>query len=80
MQCFYIHFKFSNNRGYYPKGGGEVHVRVEPAKELTPVTLMEPGKVKRIYGRAFVAGVLPVSVSADRFKENWYTWREGNSN
>ena len=50
------------SRGYYPKGGGEVFVKVYPAKELTAVTMKDPGKVKRIYGRAFVAGVLPIRV------------------
>lgn len=37
-------------------------VKVYPVRELTPVTMMDPGKVKKIYGRAFVAGVLPIRV------------------
>ncbi|KAL4235925.1 hypothetical protein ACF0H5_004315 [Mactra antiquata] len=50
-------------RGYFPKGGGEVFVKVYPVKELTPVTMLDPGKVTCIYGRAFVAGVLPVRIA-----------------
>jgi len=38
-------------------------VQVTPVKVLKPVTLMDPGNVTRVYGRAFVAGVLPVRVS-----------------
>ena len=49
-------------RGYYPKGGGEVFVKVYPCKSLTPVTMMDSGKVKIVKGRAFVAGVLPKRV------------------
>lgn len=49
-------------RGYYPKGGGEVIVRVSPVKQLAPVTLTERGSVTRISGRAFVAGALPFKV------------------
>ena len=37
-------------------------VKVYPCKSLTPVTMMDPGKVKIIKGRAFVAGVLPKRV------------------
>ena len=51
-------------RGYYPKGGGEVHVRVTPIKELRPIELLQFGRLIRITGRAFVAGVLPYKVSS----------------
>lgn len=50
-------------RGYYPKGGGEVVVAVNPVKELQPVTMTERGTITKIYGRAFVAGVLPSKVN-----------------
>lgn len=50
-------------RGYYPKGGGEVVVTVNPVKELQPVTMTERGTITKIYGRAFVAGVLPSKVN-----------------
>jgi len=47
-------------RGYYPKGGGEVHLRVDPIKEpLKPIILTDPGKVQQIEIRAFVAGKIP---------------------
>lgn len=49
-------------RGYYPKGGGEVMVTVNPVKELQPVTMTERGNITKIYGRAFVAGALPFKV------------------
>lgn len=50
-------------RGYFPKGGGLVEVRVEPAGSLNPVTLTDPGRIVKITGRSFVAGVLPVKVA-----------------
>lgn len=59
----YIQFLFPN-RGYYPQGGGEVVVQMSPVKELSPINLTERGTVTKIYGRAFVAGALPIKVSA----------------
>lgn len=53
------------NRGYYPQGGGEVVVQMSPVKELSAINLTERGTVTKIYGRAFVAGALPIKVSAD---------------
>ena len=47
-------------RGYYPRGGGEVHVGVEPLQTpLTPIRLTDRGQVHRIYIRSFHAGKLP---------------------
>jgi len=37
---------------------------MSPVKELSPVNLTERGTVTKIYGRAFVAGALPIKVSA----------------
>uniref|UniRef100_A0AAX7T0H9 RNA 3'-terminal phosphate cyclase n=1 Tax=Astatotilapia calliptera TaxID=8154 RepID=A0AAX7T0H9_ASTCA len=51
--------------GFYPKGGGEVMVTVNPVKELTPVTMTERGNITKIYGRAYVAGVLPFKLAKD---------------
>lgn len=51
-----------SHRGYYPKGGGEVVVKVNPVKELRPINMTERGNITKIYGRAFVAGVLPFKV------------------
>ena len=59
---FFIIF-FSSTRGYYPKGGGEIHVTVKPVKQLRPLQLLERGSLTRITGRAFVAGRLPFRVS-----------------
>lgn len=47
-----------SRRGYYPKGGGEVVITVNPIQELTAVDLTEFGQIKRFFGRAFVAGAL----------------------
>lgn len=35
---------------------------VNPIKELQPVIMTERGTITKIYGRAFVAGVLPFKV------------------
>lgn len=51
-------------RGFYPKGGGEVVVTVNPVKELRPVTMLERGNITKIHGRAYVAGVLPFKVNS----------------
>lgn len=60
-------------RGYYPKGGGEVYLKTHPlTKPLASVNLTEFGSLKRIYGRSFVAGFLPLKVAdamANRAKE-----------
>lgn len=50
-------------RGYYPKGGGEVVTTSYPCKSLQAVEITDKGKVTNIYGRAFVAGVLPIKVA-----------------
>lgn len=53
-------------RGYYPRGGGEVELSVQPGK-LRPIRLESPGRLLRIGGLAHVAG-LPLSV-AERMRE-----------
>uniref|UniRef100_A0A671NV95 RNA 3'-terminal phosphate cyclase n=1 Tax=Sinocyclocheilus anshuiensis TaxID=1608454 RepID=A0A671NV95_9TELE len=66
--CVLKHFQnifFLVNRGYYPKGGGEVVLKVNPVKELSPINLTERGNITKIYGRAFVAGVLPFKLAKD---------------
>ncbi|KAG9296816.1 hypothetical protein G9A89_002213 [Geosiphon pyriformis] len=47
------------SRGYYPKGGGEVMVRVEPLvkKTLTPINMIERGDIVSIIGRVTIANV-----------------------
>lgn len=44
-------------RGFYPKGGGEVRVRILPSPGIRGVHWTERGPVKRILGRAFSMGV-----------------------
>lgn len=53
---------FFCTRGYYPKGGGEIHVTVNPVKQLKPLQLLQRGTLSKITGRAYVAGVLPFKV------------------
>jgi RNA 3'-phosphate cyclase len=36
--------------GWYPKGGGILHVEVEPVRELRPISLIERGPLKKIRG------------------------------
>ncbi|NWR07568.1 RTCA cyclase, partial [Paradoxornis webbianus] len=63
-----FNFKFNcdiKRRGYYPQGGGEVVVQMSPVKELSPINLTERGTVTKIYGRAFVAGALPIKLAKD---------------
>ncbi|XP_067027666.1 RNA 3'-terminal phosphate cyclase-like isoform X1 [Acropora muricata] len=55
--------------GYYPKGGGEVRVAVNPIKQLQPLQLLERGPLARITGRAFVAGVLPLKIAQTMARE-----------
>ncbi|KAH9901629.1 RNA 3'-terminal phosphate cyclase [Cubamyces lactineus] len=50
-------------RGYYPKGGGEVHVSIPPVRGPLPaITLTERGPIKTVFGRSYVAG-LPKSLA-----------------
>lgn len=50
-------------RGYFPKGGGEVIVSVNPIESLKPVDMTERGNITKIYGWSFVAGTLPERLS-----------------
>lgn len=59
-------------RGYFPKGGGEVMVKVKPVSSLNGVKLTEQGKIKYIEGWSFVAGTLPEHLS-HRMAEGAYT-------
>ncbi|KAM3876447.1 RNA 3'-terminal phosphate cyclase [Diretmus argenteus] len=66
LEKFGVHFDCNiKMRGYFPKGGGEIVVTVNPVKELSPVTMTDRGKITKIYGRAFVAGVLPFKLAKD---------------
>ncbi len=51
-------------RGYYPRGGGEIYVKTQPIEStLNSINLTEFGSLKRIRGRAFVAGHLSFKIS-----------------
>lgn len=66
-------------RGYYPKGGGEVQLTVEPLKEgqtLSSFDLTERGDVLRIHGRIFISGNVRktfLSRMASKVKDTLYT-------
>jgi len=62
LLIFFSLFQLFFTRGYYPKGGGEIQVKVKPVKQLKPLQLLERGSLVRITGSAFVAGVLPFKV------------------
>ncbi|XP_077390292.1 RNA 3'-terminal phosphate cyclase isoform X3 [Festucalex cinctus] len=66
VEKFGVHFDCDiKMRGFYPKGGGEVHVRVRALQELRPLTLLERGNIIKIHGRAYVAGVLPFKMAEE---------------
>ncbi|XP_071755621.1 RNA 3'-terminal phosphate cyclase [Centroberyx gerrardi] len=66
LERFGVHFDCDiRMRGYYPKGGGELLVTVNPLKELSPVVMTDRGNITKIHGRAFVAGVLPFKLAKD---------------
>jgi len=44
-------------RGFYPKGGGEVEVKVSPAEMIAPLSRLERGEVTHIGGRAYSLGL-----------------------
>ena len=50
--------------GFYPEGGGRIQTSIHPAPALTPLNLVERGKLVRIHGLTMVAN-LPLSI-ADR--------------
>jgi RNA 3'-terminal phosphate cyclase (ATP) len=43
--------------GFYPAGGGRVHVRIEPTAALQPLSLLERGAVLATRARALITGV-----------------------
>jgi RNA 3'-terminal phosphate cyclase (ATP)/RNA 3'-terminal phosphate cyclase (GTP) len=53
-------------RGHYPKGGGEITVRVNPITELKPLILKEKGDLRSVRGIAHVSN-LPEKI-AERMK------------
>ncbi|HYM40746.1 MAG TPA: RNA 3'-terminal phosphate cyclase [Thermoplasmata archaeon] len=47
----------SHRRGYYPRGGGEVEVAVQPTAGWSPLVLSDAGAVERVRGIAHVANL-----------------------
>ena len=47
----------SHRRGYYPRGGGEVELSIQPTTSWSPVQLSEPGAVERVRGIAHVSNL-----------------------
>ncbi len=47
----------SHRRGYYPRGGGEVELSIQPTTTWSPVQLSEPGAVERVRGIAHVSNL-----------------------
>ncbi|KAG8239123.1 hypothetical protein J437_LFUL018787 [Ladona fulva] len=58
--------KLAPIRGYYPRGGGQVIVHVNPlerGKCLKAVQMLSRGPILRVWGTAFVAGALPIKLA-----------------
>lgn len=47
----------SHRRGYYPRGGGEVEISIQPTPTWSPIQLSEPGAVERVRGIAHVSNL-----------------------
>lgn len=43
--------------GFYPRGGGEVVVTVQPCRQWRQFELMEPGRLRAAYAESLVAGI-----------------------
>lgn len=49
----------TQKKGLLPQGGGQVSFSSENVRELSPVQLTDPGKVKKIRGIAYSTKVTP---------------------
>ncbi len=47
----------SHKRGYYPRGGGEVEISIQPTAVWSPILISEPGAVERVRGIAHVSNL-----------------------
>lgn len=56
-------------RGYYPKGGGEVKIRIEPKTDFMPLTLTEQGRLTKIEGISHANRNLEKQRVAERQKD-----------
>jgi RNA 3'-phosphate cyclase len=55
-------------RGYYPKGGGQAILNVEPCRELLPIRISEPGAFS-YFGNVFCTQTIPEHVP-ERIKKS----------
>lgn len=53
--------------GFYPRGGGRIHLKIEPAVELKSISLVDRGSLKKIRGLSAISN-LPMHV-AERQKD-----------
>ena len=53
--------------GFYPRGGGKIHLKIEPVVELKSISLVDRGSLKKIRGLSAISN-LPKHV-AERQKE-----------
>merc|ERR1719187_1205575 len=52
-------------KGFFPKGGGEVNLFLNPVKQLQALNMREVGVVQSITGWSFCAGSLPLRVAEE---------------
>ncbi|CAK9831965.1 RNA 3'-terminal phosphate cyclase [Anthophora retusa] len=64
-------------RGYYPKGGGEVHLYIKPVHTLKAITLTDPGMPHKIFGYAYVTGAAPINEAHKMVNDARSTLTEG---
>eukprot|EP00455_Lapot_gusevi_P028252 TRINITY_DN3006_c0_g1_i1.p1 TRINITY_DN3006_c0_g1~~TRINITY_DN3006_c0_g1_i1.p1 ORF type:complete len:403 (-),score=91.55 TRINITY_DN3006_c0_g1_i1:12-1220(-) len=63
-KLFHVTFQLQiNKRGFFPRGGGEVQLNVEPIQKLLAFDLTDPGHVVTVGGLAYCSGSLPESVA-----------------
>jgi RNA 3'-phosphate cyclase len=47
----------SHRRGYYPRGGGEIEIAVQPTEAWSPIQISEPGALERVRGIAHASNL-----------------------
>jgi len=50
-------------KGFFPKGGGEVNLYINPIKYIKPINRVDVGNIVSLTGWCFVAGSLPIKVA-----------------
>jgi len=56
-------------KGFFPKGGGEVNLYINPIKYIKPINRVDVGNIVSLTGWCFVAGSLPIKWSADKYRD-----------